>query len=63
MAQPLRLPGLPEEVNVNVPTHVGLELGPNMWDELPREEQADIVRAAEAIYANYIMSLEAVGGA
>ena len=63
VAQPLRLPGLPEEVNVNVPTHVGLELGPNMWDELPEEEQADIVRAAEAIYANYITSLEAVGEA
>ena len=63
VAQPLRLPGLPEEVNVSVPTHVGLELGPNMWDELPEEERAGIVRAAEAIHANYLMSLEAVGEA
>ena len=61
VSQPLRLPGLPEEVNVSVPTRVGLELGPNIWDELPEEEKADIVRAAEAIYANYIVSLEAVG--
>jgi len=63
VAQPLKLPSLPEEVNVNVPTHVGLELGPNMWDELPEEERASIVGAAKAIHANYLMGLRAVGEA
>jgi malate/lactate dehydrogenase len=63
VAQPLKLLGLPEEINVNVPTHVGLELGPNMWDELPEEEQASIVEAAKAIHANYLTGLRAVGKA
>jgi len=61
VAQPLKLPGLPEEVNVNVPTHVGMELGPNIWDKLPEEEQANIVEAAKAIHANYLTGLRAVG--
>jgi len=61
VAQSLKLPGLPEEVNVNVPTRVGLKLGPNMWDTLPREEQANIVEAAKAIHANYLTALRAVG--
>ena len=63
VAQPLKLPGLPEMVNVNVPTRVGLELGPNMWDTLPEEEQANIVEAAKAIHANYLTGLRAVGKA
>jgi malate dehydrogenase len=62
VAHPLKLPGLPDEVNVSVPTYVGLELGPNMWNELAEEEQANIIEAAKAIHANYLMSLEAVGG-
>lgn len=61
IAQPLKMPGLPEDVNVSVPTHVGLKLGPNIWDELFEEERENIIRAAEAIYANYLLSLEAVG--
>ena len=63
VAQPLQLPGLPMMVNVNVPTRVGLELGPNMWDRLPPEEQANIVEAAKAIHANYHTGLRAVGKA
>lgn len=63
VAQPLKLLGLPEMVNVNVPTHVGLELGPNMWEMLPENEQANIVEAAKAIHANYITGLNAVGKA
>jgi len=63
VSHPLRLPGLPETVNVGVPTRVGLELGPNIWDNLPPEEQADIVEAAKAIHANYLTGLEAVGRA
>jgi len=63
VSQPLRLPGLPEEVNACVPTRVGLELGPNIWDSLPTEEQADVVEAAKAIHANYQTGLEAVGKA
>lgn len=63
VAQPLKLQGVPETVNVNVPTRVGLELGPNMWDKLPPEEQAEIVEAAKAIHANYLTGLRAVGKA
>lgn len=63
VAQPLKLPGIPEMVNANVPTHVGLELGPNIWDTLPEEEQANIVEAAKAIHANYLTGLRAVGKA
>jgi malate dehydrogenase len=60
VAQPLKLPGLPEKVNVNVPTHVGRRLGPNMWDELPIEEQTNIIEAAKGIHANYLTGLKAV---
>ena len=63
VSHPLRLPGLPETVNVGVPTRVGLELGPNIWDSLPPEEQDNIVEAAKAIHANYLTGLEAVGRA
>jgi malate dehydrogenase len=63
VSHPLRLPGMPEEVNVGVPTRVGLELGPNIWDRLPPEEQADVVEAARAIHANYLTGLRAVGKA
>ncbi|MBN2336834.1 hypothetical protein JXL21_14865 [Candidatus Bathyarchaeota archaeon] len=63
VAHPLKLPGIPEEVNANVPTRVGLELGPNIWDNLPEEEQANIVEAAKAIHANYLTGLRAVGKA
>ena len=63
VSHPLRLPGLPETVNVGVPTRVGLELGPNIWDRLPPEEQGNIVEAAKAIHANYITGLAAVGRA
>jgi len=57
------LPGLPEPVNVNIPTRVGRRIGPNIWDELPEAEQGNIIEAAKAIYANYLMGLEAVGKA
>ena len=63
VAQQLKLPGIPEKVNVNVPTHVGLRLGPNVWDTLPEEEKANIVEAAKAIHANYLTALRAVGKA
>ncbi|MCW3979162.1 MAG: hypothetical protein NWF12_05390 [Candidatus Bathyarchaeota archaeon] len=57
------LPGLPEPVNVNIPTRVGRVIGPNIWDELTEEEQEDIIGAAKAIHANYETSLRAVGKA
>jgi len=53
-----RLPGVPEAVNVNIPTHVGQHLGPNLWDDLTAEEQGNIVEAAKAIYANYRTAVE-----
>jgi malate/lactate dehydrogenase len=61
VSHPLRLPGLPETVNVGVPTRVGLELGPNIWDRLPPDEQDNVVDAAKAIHANYLTGLDAVG--
>jgi malate dehydrogenase len=51
---------LPEAVNVNIPTQVGLHLGPNIWDKLTDKEQKNIIKAAKAIYANYATSLEAL---
>ena len=57
------LPGLPEPVNVNIPTRVGRRIGPNIWDELLEAEQGNIIEAAKAIYTNYLMGLEAVGKA
>jgi malate dehydrogenase len=55
------LPGLPEPVNVNIPTRVAQRIGPNIWDELTEEEHGDIIDAAKAIHANYMMALKAVG--
>jgi len=60
IAESLRLPGLPEAVNVSVPTRVGQSIGPNLWDELTGEEQKNIIEAAKAIHANYKLGLEAV---
>lgn len=57
------LPGLPEPVNVNIPTRVGRKIGPNIWDELTEEEQENIMEAAKAIHANYETGLRAVGKA
>jgi malate dehydrogenase len=55
-----RLPGLPEPVNVNVPTRVGKRIGPSIWGDLTDEERANIIEAAEAIYENYVTGLKAV---
>jgi malate dehydrogenase len=56
-----KLPGVPKAVNVNIPTHVGQRMGPNLWDELTKEEQGNIVEAANAIFSNYRLGIEAVG--
>lgn len=61
IAQSLKLPGLPEPVNVNVPTVVGSEIGSNNWDELTEEEHFNIIQAAKAIYENYQIGMKAVG--
>ncbi len=63
IADSIRLPGLQEAVNVNIPTHVGRQIGPNLWDQLTIEEQGNIIEAAKAIHANYQIGLEAVGKA
>jgi malate/lactate dehydrogenase len=60
IAQSQKLPGLPEPVNVNIPTRVGTEIGPNIWDHLPQEEQENIITAAKAIYENYQTGLQAL---
>lgn len=57
------LPGLPEPVNVNIPTRVGHRIGPNICDELTEEEQGNIIDAAKAIHINYMVGLKAVGKA
>lgn len=57
------LPGLPEPVNVNIPTRVGHRIGPNIWDELTGEEQGNVIDAAKAIHINYMVGLKAVGKA
>ena len=63
VAQSLEMPGLPEPINVNVPTRVGRSIGPNIWGDLPRVERANIIEASQAIYANYMTGLKAVGKA
>ena len=60
VSQPLELPGIPEAVNVNVPTRVGSTIGPNIWDQLTEEERTNIVEAAKAIYSNYQTGWERV---
>lgn len=63
IADSILLPGLPEAVNVNIPTRVGERIGPNLWNELSASEQSNIIEAAKAIYANYQSGFEAVGRA
>jgi malate dehydrogenase len=63
ISQSLEMPGLPEPININVPTKVGKTIGPNIWDDLPRNERAYIIEASQAIYANYQTGLKAVGKA
>jgi malate dehydrogenase len=63
VSQSLEMPGLPEPINVNVPTKVGKTIGPNIWNDLPRNERANIIEASQAIYANYQTGLKAVGRA
>ncbi len=60
VSQPMELPGIPESVNVNVPTKVGKTIGPNIWDSLAEEEKSNIVEAARAIYSNYQTGWERV---
>lgn len=55
------VPGVPEEVNVNVPIHVGHSLGPDLWEELTEGEKEAIIEAAKAIYETYKLGLEALG--
>jgi malate dehydrogenase len=63
VAQSLEIPGIPEPVNVNVPTRVGRELGPNIWDILSEEDKANIIDASKAIFTNYMTGMKAVGKA
>jgi malate dehydrogenase len=60
IADSRRLSGLPEPVNVNVPTRVGNRIGPSIWDDLTDEERGNIIEAAKAIYENYMTGLKAV---
>ncbi|MDQ1279742.1 MAG: malate dehydrogenase [Thermoproteota archaeon] len=49
-----KLPGLPEAVNVSIPTSLGQRIGPNIWKDLTVEEQKNIIEAAKIIYKNYL---------
>ncbi len=55
-----KLPGLPEAVNVSIPLRVGERLGPNIWNELTDDERANIIKAARAIYENYLLGITAI---
>jgi len=57
----MKFPELPQAVHVSVPTIVGSKIGPNIWDKLTLDEQADIKTAAKAIYSNYRLALESLG--
>ncbi|MCD6263242.1 hypothetical protein J7L60_02365 [Candidatus Bathyarchaeota archaeon] len=52
--------GVPEVVNVSIPTRLGMTIGPNFLGELTEEERSRIVAAGKAIYSTYEMSLRAV---
>jgi len=56
----VRLPGVPEEVNVGIPTQVSMKLGPNLWNKLIFEEQKNITSAAKQIHSNYLIGVEAL---
>jgi malate/lactate dehydrogenase len=56
----VRLPDVPEEVNVGIPTQLGMKLGPNLWNELTFEEQKNITSAARQIHSNYVIGVEAL---
>ena len=60
IAAPVRLEGVPEVVNVSIPTRLGMTIGPNFLGELTEEERSRIVAAGKAIYSTYEMSLRAV---
>ncbi|MFB0543247.1 MAG: malate dehydrogenase, partial [Candidatus Bathyarchaeia archaeon] len=60
IAAPTRLEGIPEAVNVSIPTRLGMTIGPNLFKELTEHERNGIIEAGEAIYSTYEMSLEAV---
>ena len=60
IAAPTRLEGIPEAVNVSIPTRLGMTIGPNLFKELTEHEKNQIIEAGEAIYSTYEMSLEAV---
>jgi malate dehydrogenase len=55
-----RIPGVPDVLNVSIPTRVGKRLGPNIWNDLTDEERGNIAEAAKAIYDNYLMGLAAI---
>lgn len=55
-----KLSGLPETVNVNIPTHISQRFGPSLWNDLTADEQGNIIEAAKAIYENYVIGVKAL---
>ncbi len=47
-------------MNVSIPLRVGERLGPNMWEDLTDDEKEKIIRAAKAIYENYLLGVSAL---
>jgi malate dehydrogenase len=60
IADSIKLPELPEAINISIPTLLGSKIGPNIWDKLTPSEQADIKIAAKAIHENYTLALDSL---
>ena len=61
IASPIKLPGVPEEVNVSIPQAVGRTIGFNLFNMLSNDEKEKIIEAARAIYETLVQALNAIG--
>ncbi len=60
VAVPMMFEGISEPVHVGVPTRLGWNVGPTLFDFLLPEEKKGIEDAAKAIYGTYQMALSAI---
>ena len=54
IAAPTQIEGIPELVSVSVPRRLGETIGYSLFEELPKNEQGEIIKAAHSIYHAYL---------
>lgn len=54
IAAPMKIEWIPEQVFVSVPRKLGEKIGPSLYEELPKNEKQEIIKAAHAIYKTYL---------